>query len=551
MKKYLLLLSVILLISLTGCSFFSKKEDVPQAPKSEIQLERKTGVVNTAEALNILTAPSRFVLVIDNAQPLFIDSASVNFRKYKGRRVEIEGKWNDEKTVFLVENVTSLTQDANSKTLYESPLLGMKFQYPSLWIVKEQQNVLGIAKIIITPYEVGETELDSIDTIIIERSENNRRLSPREWLGLDEQYRSSQNGTTTVSAPIYQQSRIGILQLDAVKSTLGNGEEIKFYVTRDTYIYSFTHKTVGDSEKDQYRNAFYDIVMSFEFIPLSESPSVSSVITKPASAPAAVAETVPPAESTSLSDLAREQAEERKKQEEAQKKISSLTKSRQAFIDYIKNNISKLAPEAASVGGTWFVQSVEFAYQEGEPENFSAIYVVYEDGHDLRKILLTVVDNNTPSSVSRTAYFKPGSSTDWQLAEGTDTAKGTERVKINVISDGGAEISIKKGMTLLEARSFKIKIQYPSSWYWAYQNTGYSFSNKPVSGANVLIHLTKNPEVLPQTMAPIGELGGKPASEGEMAEALSVCVQANAKYCLSGDPSYKDIMHQMLETVQE
>lgn len=542
MKKSFLILSVILLIFLTSCSFFSKKEDVPQAPPAEIQLERKTGVVNTAEALNILTAPSRFVLVIENAQPLFIDSASVNFRKYSGRRVEIEGKWNDEKTVFLVENVTSLVQDANSKTLYESPPLGLKFQYPSLWIVKERQNVLGTAKIIITPYEVDETEFDSVDVITIERSENNRRLPPREWLGLDEQYRSSQNGTSTASAPIFQQSRIGILQLDAVKSTFGAGEEIKFYVTRDAFIYSFIHKTIGDSEKDQYRNAFYDIVMSFEFIPLSESPSASSSVSKPASAPQP---------SISLSDLAQERAEELKKQEEADKKVESLAQSRQTFIDYIKSHIGELAPEAASVGGTWFVQSAEFAYPEGEPGNFIAIYVVYEDGHDLRKILLTVADKNTPSSVSRVAYFKPGDSTDWQLADGTDTAKGTERTKVSVVSNGGVEISIKKGMTLLEARSFKIKIQYPSSWYWAYRNTGYSFSNKPVSGENVLIHLTKNPEVLPETMESIGELGGKPATEGEMAEVLSVCVQANAKYCLSGDPSYKDVMHQMLETVQE
>ncbi|MBI2638658.1 hypothetical protein HYW83_03650, partial [Candidatus Peregrinibacteria bacterium] len=506
---------------LSSCSFFSKKEDVPQAPPEEIQLERKTGVVNTAEALNILTAPSKFALVIENAAPVFIDSASVNFRKYFRRRVEIEGKWNDEKTVFLVENVTSLTQDANSKTLYESPLLGIKFQYPSLWIVKEQQNVLGAVKIIITPYEVDDDELESVDFINIERSENNRRLSPREWLGLDEQYRSSQNGTSTISTPIYQQSRIGTLQLDSVKSTLGNGEEIKFYVARDTYIYSFIHKTLGDSDKDQYRNAFYDIVMSFEFIPLIEAPAPLAV-SKPASAPAAAA---PPVPSASLSDLAAEQAEERKKQEEVQQKTDSLAESRQSFIDYIKSHIAELAPEPASVGGTWFVQSVEFAYPEGEPENFTAIYVVYEDGHDLRKILLTVADKNTPSSVTRVAYFKPGDSTDWKLAEGTDSAKGTERTKINVISGGAAETSIKKGMTLLEARSFKIKIQYPSSWYWAYRNTGYSFSNKPVSGENVLIHLTKNPEILPENMAPIGELGGKPATEGEMAEALSVCVQ--------------------------
>ncbi|GEM_PF-3985133 len=540
MKKILLLSTLLSLLLLTSCSFFSKKEDAPVALSDETQLQRMIGVVNPPEALGILTAPSKFVLIVENKEPIFIDSASVNLRKYKGRRVEAEGKWNDSKTVFLLENVVSLTQDASSKTLYQNAELGIKFQYPSLWILKEEKSVLGILKIFITPYEVDDTDRDSIDTITIERSENNRRLPPREWLGLDEQYRKA-------DALTYQQSRIGSLQLDAVKVTEGTGEQIKFYVARDTFIYEFSHKTTGDSEKDQYRNSFYDMVMSFEFIPFGDSVGTSSpAAQKPFPPPALY-----PTPSSTLSGLAGDELQERQAQEDAQKKATMLSQSRQTFIDYIKSHISELAPEPPSVGGTWSVQSVEFAYPEGQPENWSSLYIVYEDGHELRKILLSVPDQKAPEKMTRVAYFKPGSSTDWQLTEGTDTAKGTERSKINLTSTNGEEVSIKKGMTLLEARSFKVKIQYPSSWYWAYRNTGYSFSNKPVAGENVLIHLTKNPETLPENMASIGELGGKAAVEGEMAEALSVCVQGDAKYCLSGDPSYKDVMHQMLGTLQE
>lgn len=549
MKKNLLLLGLCSLLLLSSCSFFSKKAEVPAAEPSEIQLERKTGVVNTAEALGILTSPSPFVLIMENvSDPVFVDSASVNLRRYKGRRVEAEGKWNDQKTIFFIENVTSLTQDSNSKTLYQNQGLGLKFQYPSLWVVQEEKNVLKTIKIFITPYEVEETERDSVDTISVERSENNRRLSPREWLGLDEQYRKSEAPETAMpNLPIYQQSRIGTLQLDAVKMTEGIGEEIKFYVSRDTYTYIFTHKTLGDSEKDQYRNAFFDIVMSFEFIPFGEGNSTSSSLTQtPPPAPAPV-----PTPPTSLSSVAKEELQQRQEQEDADKKATELSQTKQLFIDYIKSHITTLAAEPPAGGGTWSVLSVEFAYPEGQPENFNAIYVIYSDSQDFRKILFNIPDQKSPEPITRIAYFKPGASTDWQLVEGTDSAKGTERSKVNLTSSGGEEVSIKKGMTLLEARSFKAKIQYPTSWYWAYRNTGYSFSSKPVTDENVLLHLTKNPESLPENMASIGELGGKPATEGEMAEALTVCVQGNTKYCLSGDPNQKDVMRQMLETLQE
>ena len=112
------------------------------------------------------------------------------------------------------------------------------------------------------------------------------------------------------------------------------------------------------------------------------------------------------------------------------------------------------------------------------------------------------------------------------------------------------EIALKKGMALLDAKSFKIKIQYPSNWYWAYVSNGYSFSDKPVEGENVLLHLTKNPSTLPEAMSDIGKLGLWPASQGEWAEAMSTCVQVNDdKFCLSGSPEREDLAKQMLETL--
>ena len=73
------------------------------------------------------------------------------------------------------------------------------------------------------------------------------------------------------------------------------------------------------------------------------------------------------------------------------------------------------------------MQQIQFAYPEGKPDEFNAIYVVYEDGHDLRKILLSVSDKTDPSKMQVAAYFKPGETTDWSIADGADTAKDNEK----------------------------------------------------------------------------------------------------------------------------
>ncbi|MBI4994933.1 hypothetical protein HZC21_04815 [Candidatus Peregrinibacteria bacterium] len=520
MKK-ILIPALIIIVSLSGCTFFQKKEEVPSAAQTEIQLEKKIGLVSTAQDQGLLTGDNPFMLVMDSAEKIFIDSVSINLKRYKNRRVEIEGKFEKDKSVFHVENVTSLGNETQVKKLYQNSQMGIKFNYPSIWVLKEVKNILGSQKILITPYEVSDTELSAVDSITVEISENNKKLAAREWLNLNEMY---QPVDPFDKNNIYQQSFIGVAQLSAVKKTTGTGEKVEYFINRDNKLYRFSYFTVNDADKDVYRNAFFDLVASFEFIPFA---SPAGEVSSTSSNENLTASPKPLKTEKSLAELAaaKKAAEEKAKEiEEAAKKAQLEVNAKQIFIDYIKKNISALVKEPASLGGTWFVQNIEFAFPEGKPDEFNAIYVVYEDGHDLRKILLSVPDRTDPAKMQVAAYFKPGDSTDWVLAEGADTAKDNEK------SIG--EIVVKKGMQLLEAKSFKIKIQYPSSWYWAYAKDSYSFSNKPVTSDNVLVKLEKNP-----------------SSETE--DKFSVCKEiAQDKYCLVGVKDYEEIMKQMLETIQ-
>lgn len=401
-----LFLAIIIFLSLSGCSFFQKQEPVPPVPAEETILERKIGLIQAAhevgDPLPVPPEDIRFVLITEAGEKINIESLSVNLRRYKKRRVEIEGKWDDARTAFAVENIVSLGNESNIKELYQNVRLGVKFYYPSVWVLKEEKNITGLSKIIITPYEAAESE--RVDRITIEKSENNLRSSPREWLNLDEQYRSIDPLDQNI---VYQQSVIGVAQLDAVKKTFGTGETIEFFVARDTAMYKFSHASVGDSDRDIYRNIFFEIVQGFEFVPFGERESVSTSVPSPA-----------PAQAGSISE---------------------------------------------------------------------------------------------PVAVKEE----------------------------------------KKGMTQLFLKMLKVSIQYPSNWYWAYSSGGYNFSNKPVESDNVLLRLTKNPDALPENMLSIGDLGGRPAIQGEMADAVTICLQEEdkTKYCLSGEPGREDIMKAMLETL--
>lgn len=85
---------------------------------------------------------------------------------------------------------------------------------------------------------------------------------------------------------------------------------------------------------------------------------------------------------------------------------------RSAIIDYVVLNIGELSPDKPVLGGKWYVTRFWFATDR-------QFYVEYEDGHIVRKALISVSNDKSKIAYNVTAFFEPGTS-DWQLKWGVD-----------------------------------------------------------------------------------------------------------------------------------
>ncbi|TRZ80910.1 hypothetical protein D4R86_03620 [bacterium] len=88
-------------------------------------------------------------------------------------------------------------------------------------------------------------------------------------------------------------------------------------------------------------------------------------------------------------------------------------------INYIVENITDLSPEKAILGGSWQVLRFEFV-------DANHLYVEYEDGHILRRILIEQLDNTWKIL----AYFKQGKDM-WELISGKDIYFGAALIIYN------------------------------------------------------------------------------------------------------------------------
>lgn len=91
---------------------------------------------------------------------------------------------------------------------------------------------------------------------------------------------------------------------------------------------------------------------------------------------------------------------------------------REIVMDDVAARIGQLSPEAAVLGGKWYV--LRYWFIDG---SYSTFYVEYEDGHIMRKLLLEAdmsgFDTGKGISYKTKAFFEPGES-DWILKNGQD-----------------------------------------------------------------------------------------------------------------------------------
>lgn len=505
-------------VVLSGCSLFSSAEDkVPVATTQEKSLTKRTGVIMRGGDTGITQADATtYVLLADNGEQISLLSLEVQLGRYYKRKVELEGRYSAEMSSMEVSGLKSLVQDTNEKSQYTQGTLGVRFSYPSVWHLEALPNENAATQIVITPYELNLAESEKIDTITIQRSLNTDRLSPREWLKLDEQYRLPQ--TASIIAH-YQPSTLGVSQLNAVKQADPDGK-ITFYVQRDTYMYLLSYESINDADKDSYRNAFLDLVNSFEFIPFStvtkETPLASPTTTQPTTqTPLPVAPIAPPAVPLI----------------ETQQPLPTDEKTKK-FDAYIKGHLGDVTYEA-STDGEWQLVRYELAYEEGSPfDDFTHVYIVYKNNTEQRRVLVAVTNTN-PVTVEKKAYFKPGTVTDWTLSEGTDVAKGKEKHIVNVA--GGVALTVKKGMQLIDARAYKVTFQIPAGWYWQYSDGNYEFATKsfpttPVAKLSNVLMISTQPS------QNISDINGHAATKviETVGEFIAICMQLDqANYCSS------------------
>lgn len=99
--------------------------------------------------------------------------------------------------------------------------------------------------------------------------------------------------------------------------------------------------------------------------------------------------------------------------------LSEEKEPREIVMEDIARRISELSPEKAVLGGKWYVNRYWFV--DGLNNSF---YVEYEDGHIMRRLLLTADLSQIPEISYKTdAFFEPGES-DWILKSGKDQRSG-------------------------------------------------------------------------------------------------------------------------------
>lgn len=489
MKKHFLIITFLILSITLGCSFQEDKEAVPQ--EQELKLEKYSGELVKSENAELKTS---FALKTLEGNEIPVKSGLFNLKKYEKRKIEIEGKM-QENNVFEISSLIRLGKEEETKETYKNAFLGFTLQYPSPFKIIEKENM-----VFFMPYEAPEDEI--MDKIAVAKLSNEKKYDLKKWLSLDENLIPQDPEDDS----FYSEVLIGVDQLPGIKKTGRDGSRIDFYLARESSVYRITWITIKDEDVDMYRRIFFDIVNSFKFIGQKDAEEIES-------------------------------AEEKKPETEAPEEEpaptpSPASDSLENLVNYLKENITTLAPKPPS-NEKWFVDWIELVADS------NLVYVIYEDGHYLQKVLLKLDSIENPASAEVAAYFEPGEKTDWTLEQGQDLGRSKARTLINVEGDKISEkVEIKEGFRLMETSRLKVKIQYPASWYYAARMGGISFGPKPIeSEPDSIIHFTRQ----------------NADQSGLMAESFTACKQSksNDYLCFSGYEDYKEVIRKMIELVQE
>lgn len=405
-----------------------------------------------------------FLLKMEKGTSINITSTLISLEKYFNQEVIVNGYYkNDEKTVFEVlsinENLTTNTNQnfASDSALlvYANNTLGVRFQYPSTWEIKEKDST----KIIITTKNNKESVMELFRIV----PKVDQTLS--NWIGVN--YKNAELVDTEFAG------------IDGMRVSTDDSNEEIILLAKNNYFYTVHFKYSGkELDQNLVMRQFAELGNSFQFFVPGTMPSVSdsnqnmvmnedtysttsvttgrnptgvdpmstsgnknqnSTITKPAtgtlntnqnSTSSSASVTTPPTTSPAPANI----------------------------ISYLKQNNYMLPQGVDSTS----VSKLELAAGK-------YVYVTYQDGENTKKVAYSYADNGDGTySVSEQGLFQIDPATSkWTTLNGVNPAPNSNREVYSVASGTPAKAAdVAPGKNLYANDKTGVKVEFPNNWYY-------------------------------------------------------------------------------------
>ncbi len=427
MKKKISAFLVVITVSLgllTGC-FGSDQEikDIEHSNSTSFtgSLRVQTGVYADLPGTHFLETDS---------EKLPLSSLAINLSdsKYLNKEVEVTGMMKEStnrEEFFEVESI-KLLGDGNSEgswEVYKNDTLGFKIAYQNNWTLDESAKD-----------QVTFKSADSSgDKVVIARKAADKEADLK---------------TTAIKffggkAEQATSSKVGKDSMDALKLSADNNHDIIYVFKRYEWAYLVTFDGSVDSDNVDAKNAFNQMMLDFQFLPIDGSASTETSSTSSA----------------------------------------GLTDAQNAAL------------KALAKASTWSSDLPEnYKLLKAEFVGDSYVFVEYGGGDAARTLFSYSYSGGSISNVSTVAKYRSGTTSDWDLYEGSNPVLGKEKTVVNYKSSGELNISqLKAGYRYFQSDKYKFKMQYPSSWYYAGSSSSdgyhFGFSKDPVTSDNQLVGL--------------------------------------------------------------
>lgn len=554
MKKYLFLFSLPILflfstLLLTACSRQNREE--PQSV-DEYSTQQYIGVLKPL-GVKIDNKATHF-LELSSGEVIYVYSNfyNLNSKKFLNKRVETRGiliPGNEgEKNTLEIDTMYVLEEEEEEWILSTNEQYEVSFQYPPFLEELSAGNaqMFGAEKDVVTGMYN-----ERIGSIVYD---NQEKTSLQEW--------TTKNG--------YPAERIVPVRfgkdaaINGLKYVSEDGNKVYFFATHKDFIYEMNHVSESQNSLDKYRNIFYEIVDTFEFLvpednQAEEQSAEESVKEEVQATNDEQADEKKQDDTQSQQETPEETAIEgentdlQKTESETNETGQESTKEKNAVVAYVSSHINELAPEKSSDEKGFLVSVFEFV----QP---NYVYVEYNDSSAARKALLQyTLDQDTELKIINAeivGYFIPGEEKDWALKEGSNPVSDKSREVVHLDTSGtiAGSFSVEQGYRYFESAAYKFKAQYPSNWYYAGTSGVYRFSNKPiVSDTDQLVSLEIVGENLDAVAGEEIEVGKNKGKTGKLADSFVIYVERKrgGVFKIAAREEYQDLVFIMAKSIQE